>query len=53
MVGISRTRLWSERLEELRGVPNVIVDESFIHFACEGDDFAYGSVAERSGGSPT
>jgi len=36
-----------ELLEELRGVPNVIVDESFIHFACEGDDFAYWSVAEE------
>jgi histidinol-phosphate/aromatic aminotransferase/cobyric acid decarboxylase-like protein len=36
-----------ELLEELRRVPNVIVDESFIHFACEGDDFAYWSVAEE------
>ena len=36
-----------ELLEELRGVPNVIVDESFIHFACEGDDFAYWSVADE------
>ena len=26
-------------LEELRSVPNVIVDESFIHFACEGDGY--------------
>jgi histidinol-phosphate/aromatic aminotransferase/cobyric acid decarboxylase-like protein len=25
----------------------VIVDESFIHFACEGDNFAYWSVAEQ------
>jgi histidinol-phosphate/aromatic aminotransferase/cobyric acid decarboxylase-like protein len=32
-------------LEELRHVPNVIVDESFIHFACEGDDYAYRSLA--------
>ena len=36
-----------ELLEELRGVPNVIVDESFIHFACEGDGFAYWSVADE------
>jgi histidinol-phosphate/aromatic aminotransferase/cobyric acid decarboxylase-like protein len=35
-----------ELLEALRFVPNVIVDESFIHFACEGDDYAYQSVAE-------
>ena len=33
-------------LEELRSVPNVIVDESFIHFACEGTDFSYRSVAD-------
>ena len=26
-------------LEELRSVPNVIVDESFIHFACEGTGY--------------
>src|SRR6516165_2258058 len=32
-------------LEELRHVPNVIVDESFIHFACEGDDYAYRSLS--------
>ena len=32
-------------LEELRDVPNVIVDESFIHFACEGDDYAYRSLS--------
>jgi histidinol-phosphate/aromatic aminotransferase/cobyric acid decarboxylase-like protein len=31
-------------LEELRHVPNVIVDESFIHFACEGDDYAFRSL---------
>ena len=31
-------------LEELRHVPNVILDESFIHFACEGDDYAYRSL---------
>ena len=36
-----------ELLEELRDVPNVIVDESFIHFACEGDGFAYRSVADE------
>src|SRR5439155_17423987 len=34
-------------LEELRDVPNVIVDESFIHFACEGTGFAYWSVADE------
>ena len=32
-------------LEELRHVPNVILDESFIHFACEGDDFAFRSLS--------
>jgi histidinol-phosphate/aromatic aminotransferase/cobyric acid decarboxylase-like protein len=32
-------------LEELRHVPHVIMDESFIHFACEGDDYAYRSVS--------
>jgi histidinol-phosphate/aromatic aminotransferase/cobyric acid decarboxylase-like protein len=32
-------------LQELRDVPNMIVDESFIHFACEGDDFAYRSLS--------
>ena len=32
-------------LSELRNVRNVIVDESFIHFACEGDDFAYRSLS--------
>jgi histidinol-phosphate/aromatic aminotransferase/cobyric acid decarboxylase-like protein len=36
-----------ELLEELRTVPNVIVDESFIHFACEGGDFVYWSVADE------
>ena len=34
-------------LEELRFVPNVIVDESFIHFACEGDGYVYKSVADQ------
>ena len=34
-------------LEELRDVPNVIVDESFIHFACEGIGYAYWSVADE------
>ena len=32
-------------MEELRHVPNVILDESFIHFACEGDDYAYRSLS--------
>jgi histidinol-phosphate/aromatic aminotransferase/cobyric acid decarboxylase-like protein len=32
-------------LEALRHVPNVIVDESFIHFACEGDDYAFRSLS--------
>lgn len=32
-------------LENLRGVETVIIDESFIHFAFEGDDFALHSVA--------
>ena len=36
-----------ELLEELREVPNVIVDESFIHFATEGHGFAYCSVADE------
>ena len=36
-----------ELLEELRDVPNVIVDESFIHFACEGIGYAYWSVADE------
>ncbi len=35
-----------ELLGELRSVPNVIVDESFIHFACEGSDYTYRSVAD-------
>jgi len=34
-------------LEQLRDVPNVLVDESFIHFACEGDGFAYRSLAHQ------
>jgi histidinol-phosphate/aromatic aminotransferase/cobyric acid decarboxylase-like protein len=34
-------------LEELRSVPTVIVDESFIHFACEGAGYAYRSVADE------
>jgi histidinol-phosphate/aromatic aminotransferase/cobyric acid decarboxylase-like protein len=34
-------------LEELRHVPNVIVDESFIHFACEGLGYTYRSVADE------
>ena len=36
-----------ELLEELALVPNVIVDESFIHFACEGDGYAYQSVSDE------
>jgi histidinol-phosphate/aromatic aminotransferase/cobyric acid decarboxylase-like protein len=36
-----------ELLEELRHVPNVIVDESFIHFACEGLGYTYRSVADE------
>jgi histidinol-phosphate/aromatic aminotransferase/cobyric acid decarboxylase-like protein len=39
-------------LEELRSVPNVIVDESFIHFACEGDGYIYRSVADQVGRLP-
>jgi len=35
-----------ELLGELRFIPNVIVDESFIHFACEGSDYSYRSVAD-------
>ncbi|OJW22083.1 MAG: aminotransferase [Planctomycetales bacterium 71-10] len=31
-------------LEELRDVPNILVDESFLHFACEGEGFAYHSL---------
>jgi histidinol-phosphate/aromatic aminotransferase/cobyric acid decarboxylase-like protein len=34
-------------LEELRSVPSVIVDESFIHFACEGSSFLYRSLANQ------
>ena len=41
-----------ELLEELRTVPNVIVDESFIHFACEGDGYVYRSVADQVGRLP-
>lgn len=36
-----------ELLEELRDVPNVIVDESFIHFACEGAGFRYLSIKDE------
>jgi histidinol-phosphate/aromatic aminotransferase/cobyric acid decarboxylase-like protein len=32
-------------LEELRDVPNIILDESFIHFACEGDGYAFRSLS--------
>jgi histidinol-phosphate/aromatic aminotransferase/cobyric acid decarboxylase-like protein len=35
-----------ELLGELRSIPNVIVDESFIHFACEGIGYTYRSVAD-------
>ena len=41
-----------EMLDELRFVPNVIVDESFIHFACEGGGFTYRSVADQVGRFP-
>ena len=34
-------------LEELRSVPNIIVDESFIHFACEGNSYLYRSLADQ------
>jgi histidinol-phosphate/aromatic aminotransferase/cobyric acid decarboxylase-like protein len=36
-----------ELLEELREVPTVIVDESFIHFACEDGGYAYRSVSDQ------
>ena len=39
-------------LEQLRSVPNVIVDESFIHFACEGTDYSYRSLADFAGRFP-
>ena len=52
MAATSRTRSCWRLLEELRSVPNVIVDESFIHFACEGDGFAYRSVADQVGRFP-
>jgi len=39
-------------LEQLRDVPNVIVDESFIHFACEGDDYAFRSLTGDVGRFP-
>jgi histidinol-phosphate/aromatic aminotransferase/cobyric acid decarboxylase-like protein len=39
-------------LEELRSVPNVLVDESFIHFACEGEGYVYRSVADQVGRLP-
>jgi histidinol-phosphate/aromatic aminotransferase/cobyric acid decarboxylase-like protein len=39
--------LMVDLLEELQFVPNVIVDESFIHFACEGGGFSYRSVAHE------
>ncbi len=34
-------------LEELSEVPNILVDESFIHFACEGDGFAFRSLTRE------
>jgi histidinol-phosphate/aromatic aminotransferase/cobyric acid decarboxylase-like protein len=34
-------------LEELKDVPNIILDESFIHFACEGDGYAYHSLSRQ------
>jgi histidinol-phosphate/aromatic aminotransferase/cobyric acid decarboxylase-like protein len=36
-----------ELLAALKSVPNVIVDESFIHFACEGDDFRIRSLTDQ------
>ncbi|AMV40751.1 pyridoxal phosphate-dependent aminotransferase [Planctomyces sp. SH-PL62] len=39
-------------LEEMREVPNVLVDESFLHFACEGDGFAYRSLTHEIGRFP-
>jgi histidinol-phosphate/aromatic aminotransferase/cobyric acid decarboxylase-like protein len=45
--GYIRHTVMVKLLEELRLIPNVIVDESFIHFACEGSDFAYRSVADQ------
>ncbi len=36
-----------ELLAALKSVPNVIVDESFIHFACENDNFAYRSLINQ------
>ena len=36
-------------LERLWFVPNVIVDESFIHFACEGPGYSYRSLADYAG----
>ncbi len=33
-------------IESLSAVPTVIVDESFLHFACEGESFAIRSVAD-------
>jgi histidinol-phosphate/aromatic aminotransferase/cobyric acid decarboxylase-like protein len=39
-------------LERLRSVPNVIVDESFIHFACEGTDYSYRSLSDYAGRFP-
>jgi histidinol-phosphate/aromatic aminotransferase/cobyric acid decarboxylase-like protein len=41
-----------ELLEKLRLVPNVIVDESFIHFACEGPAYSYRSIANEVGRYP-
>jgi histidinol-phosphate/aromatic aminotransferase/cobyric acid decarboxylase-like protein len=45
--GYVRHAVLLELLEALTSVPNVIVDESFIHFACEGDDYTYRSAAEE------
>ena len=39
-------------LEELRDVPNILVDESFLHFACEGEGFAYRSLTGHLGRFP-
>jgi histidinol-phosphate/aromatic aminotransferase/cobyric acid decarboxylase-like protein len=50
--GYIRHAVLRRLLEELRSVPNVIVDESFIHFACEGADFSFRSVSGEVGRFP-
>ncbi len=39
-------------IEALHSVPTVIVDESFLHFACEDSSFNYRSVADRVARQP-